>query len=191
MTLPVPDWMKSDDLVECRRSISALDVPKYGLLWWKVGLDSKFFTSGGFSLEWRRDPHAGDTYVELLNRGPKNTNSAFTLTTTSCNYGGKRHWFECPRCNRRVLDLYEDNDDFYCRTCLGLQNASRLVNYRSMEPFLRRMTIYNQSEPSGTYQSYKGRPTKRALREEKLRRRIDFGASDAVAMLDTQNRRAR
>ena len=25
---------------------------------------------------------------------------------TSCNYGGKRQWFVCPKCNKRVAILY-------------------------------------------------------------------------------------
>lgn len=191
MALPVPKWMRRDDLVECRRSISVLDAPKqaFGEQWPME--DTRTFWSGDFHLEWRRDRKACDTYVELLNRGPKNSQSAFALVTTPCNYGGKRHWFECPRCGKRAVRLYEHNDDFFCRTCLGLQNASHLVNYHSIEPFVRRMAIHLRSEPRGTYEFYKGRVTKHAMREEKLRLRIEYGAPVVAMMLNAANRRAK
>ena len=27
-------------------------------------------------------------------------------TTTKCNYGGVRHWFKCPQCNKRIGKLW-------------------------------------------------------------------------------------
>jgi hypothetical protein len=41
------------------------------------------------------------------------------LTWTLCTYGGRRPWFSCPRCRRRVGKLYGDVR-FLCRYCLGL-----------------------------------------------------------------------
>jgi hypothetical protein len=38
---------------------------------------------------------------------------------TFCNYGGKRQWLHCPRCNRRVVVLY-GGKYFRCRHCHNL-----------------------------------------------------------------------
>ena len=39
---------------------------------------------------------------------------------TSCNYGGHRLWFFCPRCNKRVAVLYCEDALFYCRRCYDI-----------------------------------------------------------------------
>lgn len=59
------------------------------------------------------------------------------LTSTPCNYGGKRYWFICPglinniACNRRVGVLYSAGKYFLCRHCGSL--------------------IYEQQTKSGVY----------------------------------------
>ena len=40
------------------------------------------------------------------------------LTTTRPNFGGKRYWWKCPRCYRRVSVLYCAGY-FVCRHCIG------------------------------------------------------------------------
>ena len=53
------------------------------------------------------------------------------LTTTPCQYGGRRYWFICPwhkngkYCGRRVGTLYLDDDYFACRYCCNLTYTSR------------------------------------------------------------------
>jgi len=44
---------------------------------------------------------------------------------TPCNYGGKRTWFLCPHCNRRVALLYGAGKYFLCRHCYNLTYASQ------------------------------------------------------------------
>lgn len=44
---------------------------------------------------------------------------------TPCNYGGKRTWFQCPHCSRRVAVLYGAGKRFLCRHCYGLTYASQ------------------------------------------------------------------
>jgi hypothetical protein len=58
------------------------------------------------------------------------------LTTTQCNYGGVRHWFSCPDCNRRVCVLYCDIM-FKCRSCHELVHKSR--NESSLDQITRRL----------------------------------------------------
>jgi hypothetical protein len=42
------------------------------------------------------------------------------ITWTKCNYGGKRPWFLCPGCTKRVGKLYLKNGIFRCRKCNDL-----------------------------------------------------------------------
>lgn len=62
------------------------------------------------------------------------------LTTTRCNYGedGKRYWFLCPMCNRRVGTVYKPPGELYfgCRTCYNLSYASRNVSHTAMDRLL-------------------------------------------------------
>jgi hypothetical protein len=46
------------------------------------------------------------------------------FTWTPCNYGGKRQWFLCPGCNRRVAVVY-GGKYYRCRHCHGLTYASQ------------------------------------------------------------------
>ena len=43
---------------------------------------------------------------------------------TSCNFGGYRKWFLCPRCNKRVAILYGAGKYFFCRHCYNLTYQS-------------------------------------------------------------------
>ncbi|MFQ6049736.1 MAG: hypothetical protein ACE5J0_01690 [Candidatus Paceibacterales bacterium] len=44
------------------------------------------------------------------------------LTTSKTGNGGKRYWFFCPNCNKRVGTLYRPpgKDGFLCRHCYKL-----------------------------------------------------------------------
>jgi hypothetical protein len=46
-----------------------------------------------------------------------------SLDTTPCNYGGRRVWFICPQCGRRVAILY--GTPFACRHCHQLDYRSQ------------------------------------------------------------------
>lgn len=46
------------------------------------------------------------------------------LVSTPCNFGGKRWWFTCPFCNRRVGILYLGGTYFGCRHCYNLTYIS-------------------------------------------------------------------
>lgn len=50
-------------------------------------------------------------------------NQLIKLTTSSCNYGGKRYWYLCPKCQVRVGVLYRPLGDnsFECRNCKNLK----------------------------------------------------------------------
>jgi hypothetical protein len=47
------------------------------------------------------------------------------ILSTPCTYGGRRYWFGCPRCGRRVAVLYLRNIGFGCRKCCRIAYASQ------------------------------------------------------------------
>lgn len=47
------------------------------------------------------------------------------LTKTSCNYGGHRYWWLCPKCNHRTSTLYCAGL-YVCRHCIGANYHSQL-----------------------------------------------------------------
>ena len=60
-------------------------------------------------------PFSSDTTVEHW----------LDIETTPCQFGGRRPWFKCPRCDRRVAVLYEFSRHFACRHCGGLAYSSQ------------------------------------------------------------------
>ena len=47
------------------------------------------------------------------------------LSKTTCNYGGCRHWFNCPSCSKRVSVLY-CRGTYICRHCTKANYGSQL-----------------------------------------------------------------
>lgn len=72
------------------------------------------------------------------------------LTSTPCNYGGKRWWFVCPDCHQRVRVLYINprQDDLtrmspQCRACLDLHYASQMSSYIDRHKTYERYLLAN------------------------------------------------
>ena len=51
--------------------------------------------------------------------------SVVRLTWTPCHFGGRRPWFVCPGCGRRVAKLYLRGKYFLCRRCHNLAYKSQ------------------------------------------------------------------
>ncbi len=51
------------------------------------------------------------------------------LTTSETRFGGKRFWFVCPKCKKRVGTLYKQSEAPFikCRKCLGLSYLRQKV----------------------------------------------------------------
>ncbi|HAZ28562.1 MAG TPA: hypothetical protein DCY48_02170 [Candidatus Magasanikbacteria bacterium] len=83
-------------------------------------------------------PNARLTYTQTDRTTGEKTdfNYGIPFTSTSCNLGGKRYWFQCPwyrngvYCGRRVGVLYKAGDYFACRHCCNLSYASKNENRR-------------------------------------------------------------
>lgn len=92
-----------------------------------------------FSWQWSRGGQAAGAiqvqaragrvvlHYRTRSRGDQNWRSAeqpVELTFTACYLGGRRPWFLCPRCARRVAKLFLAGT-FTCRRCVGLPYASQ------------------------------------------------------------------
>jgi hypothetical protein len=118
------------------------------------------------------------------------------LVTTPCRYGGKRYWFICPwyknkvYCGKRVGTLYKDGDYFACRHCYNLAYSSQKVNRRyKLFPLF---DVFNFDDKISALEKqikrryYKGKPTKKQRKLERLYRRanINYGK---FAKLEKEN----
>ncbi len=101
------------------------------------------------------------------------------LIETPCNYGGTRYWFQCPlirdgkTCSRRVGVLYKAGIYFGCRHCYQLTYNSRNENKRVYEsnPILTAIGFgikMEKLEETAKRFTYKGKPTKKRQKIEKL-----------------------
>jgi hypothetical protein len=70
--------------------------------------------------------HAGQPVPSYLAR----------IVTTVPNYGGRRYWFLCPHCGRRVRYLYSGRL-FLCRTCHNLTYATTQAGKGDIQPAIR------------------------------------------------------
>ena len=52
-------------------------------------------------------------------------NQDVRIVRTSCNYGGARPWFLCPRCDRRIGVLFLRSGRFMCRHCGRIAYSSQ------------------------------------------------------------------
>jgi hypothetical protein len=94
------------------------------------------------------------------------------LTTTQCNYGGKRYWFVCgitidgKVCGKRVAKLYfADYKYFGCRTCFNLSYESSNRAHRGYFGFMSKVFDYEKRleklNGSMKFAYRKGMPTKK------------------------------
>lgn len=57
-------------------------------------------------------------------------NQKIELTTTKTRFGGERLWFICPKCKKRVGNLYQNKRKIGCRHCLNVSYINQ--RYRNM-----------------------------------------------------------
>ena len=93
----------------------------HSLLLWSLGNEQT--GSIGYRVEtdrivlnYRHRPHGGEW---------ENVEQAILFDRTSCNFGGHRTWFLCPRCWKRVAVLYGAGKYFWCRHCYDLTYSSQ------------------------------------------------------------------
>lgn len=97
------------------------------------------------------------------------------ITSTPCLIGGKRFWFLCPDCNKRVGVLYlSELGYFSCRVCLDLSYKSKNKNYRKksyiflkpLDNYLKANALFEKTKRL----TYAGQATKTMQKVAKLYR---------------------
>ena len=145
-------WNKKTTVEECH-SISTTFLKKYdyfcgfrsgGMKW----TNSRGEETGsiGFSVsvnEWSGEIRFQYTNTSHSTGQKENLDYPVRLTSTPCNYGGKRWWFICPLvkngvpCSRRVGKLYLDGKYFGCRHCYNLTYTSAQEHDKRIDALLR------------------------------------------------------
>lgn len=103
------------------------------------------------------------------------------LTTTKCNYNGKRYWFVCPLtkngqyCGRRVGVLYLSDKYFGCRHCLDIAYAAQAES-KSLR-WLSGVTFpdIEKAESEVKRKFYRGRPTRKYRRLQRMEDKLIMG----------------
>ena len=82
----------------------------------------------------------------------ENIETFVNITWTSCNYGGYRPWFLCPKCYRRVAILY-GGKYFLCRHCHNLAYESQKASKeaRPLDYYLCRIEKIRKRLKSSDY----------------------------------------
>ncbi len=102
----------------------------------KITRKGLLVSGNGFSWQWLVNDHQVasisirvDLLGMVLSYRIKSTSEVVEqrvqTQTSPCHLGGKRHWFTCPRCEKRVAVLYAPGRYFACRTCGGLGYATQ------------------------------------------------------------------
>jgi len=94
------------------------------LVWTRVQFPTE---KSSIKLKYRSRTNGGDW---------QDLNYEVELEITKCNFGGVRHWFKCPECNKRACVLY-GGTIFKCRSCHGLVHKSR--NESALDQATRRL----------------------------------------------------
>jgi hypothetical protein len=108
-------------------------------------------------------------------------NCTIPLVSTSCYFGGKRYWFECPIytrgafCGKRVAVLYLYNNLFACRHCHNLTYISRNENRCFRSGYWKVIDLSDKIDKIREKMGcsfYAGRPTKKKKQIDKLCNKI-------------------
>lgn len=77
-------------------------------------------------------------------------NQQINLTSTKCNFGGKRYWFVCSYCSARVGALYRPigDSEYACRFCKRLSYELTILR-RTREENLFRIIHQLHKRPLG------------------------------------------
>jgi hypothetical protein len=153
-----------------------------GLMTWSRA-SSDWKASIGFSCDTRAD----QPYIELdytFRKGKtdeESINYKIRLAKTPCRLGGFRYWFVCPGlsngmfCGRRCAVLYSSKKYYVCRKCNSLlydsQFETRLARFDPGFRFIKYEAMAEKLMKELKRRTYRGRPTKKMRRIERLSER--------------------
>lgn len=164
-----------------------------GTISWKLGM-SENKSSVGYSIV---IDDQNDSYMRLhYTQTDRFTNEKsdmdfkIELTTTPCNFGGKRYWFVCPLtkngkyCGRRVGVVYSIGKYFGCRHCgnLGYLAQAESKRFRGLTSVCIPDIDKAQAEVKRKY--YKGKMTRKYKRFLEKERKFESNLIFMSAALD-------
>lgn len=118
------------------------------------------------------------TYTNILTNEKQNINYRIELTTTPCNYGGKRYWFICPltkdgkNCRRRVGVLFNTGKYFGCRHCNRIAYNSQMSGGRFRINSISIKDVERAEKEVKRYY-YNGKPTRKYKRLIILEKKLE------------------
>ncbi len=151
------------------------DLTKHPAFTGRVSAPWDTFRLAGKSVRLIHDRIERDWYIDIIDYSRHWPRSTINLVQTSCHYGSERHWFECPKCNRRVGVVYFGEKVIGCRTCLGLGYFTQRMNYDSLNPTFSRFIKAEKMDKQRSHRTYRGEPTRYAKRYYKLTSQIYGG----------------
>jgi hypothetical protein len=113
LAIDVREWHRRGSLEYPRRFSVSLSL-----------LEQRFLYGDAYEAM-RVDVHCAFNLARLTFRSVE---QSVSLTWTPCALGGRRPWFLCPTCSRRVALLYSSGGLFACRHCFGLAYACQQEN---------------------------------------------------------------
>jgi len=111
------------------------------------------------------------------------------LSSTGCRYGGRRFWFQCPGCSKRVATLFLASRErhFRCRECNDLTYWSRNRCVIESHGHISRQIDKLRREIKRW--TWRGRPTRQARRLRALEQRMGLYSPQIWAQMDKLKRR--
>ncbi|MBI4117691.1 MAG: hypothetical protein HY453_01250 [Parcubacteria group bacterium] len=189
-------------IAEISNGLSVFFLKKHGFLpqgdsWRNGGIKwtwDDWQSNIGFSVQTQTDDNSG--YIELnytVTDGQSNEKTEMKykikLVTTSCNYGGKRYWFECPLttngeyCGRRVGVIYSVGKLFGCRYCANVAYRAQFESGKYRVGSSTKLNIQD-ALTEATTRYYNGKPTRKFRRYLRLRERLEIMWAKIAEKLD-------
>lgn len=169
---------------------------RYGNIKWTYEMSGNESSIGFFVTIGMKDVSDIDDSIRLryanTNRRTgeqENMDYRVELTTTPCNFGGKRYWFICPitkngkYCGRRVGVLFSIGKWFGCRHCGEIAYATQMEGGKYRWNGVSIPDIERAEKEVKRYY-YNGRPTRKYRRVMRLNEKFERSFIMMAAKLD-------
>ncbi|NTW26861.1 MAG: hypothetical protein HGA36_00895 [Candidatus Moranbacteria bacterium] len=149
---------------------------KSGSLSWEIGFETQKI--GIISFISDSSSFIRLIYTQTDQHGvTKKLDYEISLSKSYCNYGGYRYWFLCS-CGKKFGVLYSGGDRFACRHCHEFTYKSRNINrYYELYPLIisnKLLKRMDELQSEIRTPRYKGKPTKKQQRLEKIYRQLAY-----------------
>lgn len=102
------------------------------------------------------------------------------LTTTHCNYGGVRYWFECTYCGSRVGVIYKLGTYFGCRKCGNLAYLAQMEGGKFRVGSVNIPKVEQAEKEVGRFY-YNGKQTRKYRRLLRLSKKLESNLARLVS----------